>query len=80
MGFNKLVSYTIVYVLLTLYVSYSSFTLYELRKTNTYLTEMAEYQANIIELVYNDVQPMKVFGNLANNRSFSCSVGLSVAP
>ena len=80
MVFNKLVSYTIVYVLLAVYVSYSSFVLYELRKTNTYLTEMSEYQANIIETVLDDVQPMKSFGNLANNRSFSCSVGLSVAP
>jgi len=77
---NKLISYTVVYIFLAGYVSYSSFALYELRKTNTYLTEMAEYQANIIEAVYSDVQPMKAFGNLANNRSFSCTTGLAVAP
>jgi hypothetical protein len=41
---------------------------------------MAEYQANLLEQTNEDVQPMKVFGSLANNRSFSCSVGLSVAP
>ena len=80
MVFNKLVSYTIVYVLLAVYVSYSSFVLYELRKTNTYLTEMSEYQANIIETVLNDVQPMKSFGSLTSNRSFSCSVEPWVGP
>ena len=80
MGFNKLISFTIVYILLAVYVSYSSFTLYQLRKTNEYLTQMAEYQANLLEQTNEDVQPMKVFGSLANNRSFSCSVGLSVAP
>ena len=56
MSFNKLISFTIVYILLAVYVSYSSFTLYELRKTNEYLIQMTEYQANLLEQTNEDVK------------------------
>lgn len=76
---KKSVTY-LVAIAIIVFASYTSFVLYELKRTNTYLLKMTEYQANLIELVYQDVQPMKVFGDLAKNRSFSCSVGLLVAP
>ena len=76
---KKSVTY-LVAIAIIVFASYTSFVLYELKRTNTYLLKMTEYQANLIELVHQDVQPMKVFGDLAKNRSFSCSVGLLVAP
>ena len=80
MTINKLVLYTMGGLVLIGYLSVSSFMLYELRKANTFLIEMAEYQANVIETISKDVQPITMFRGLTNNRSFSCSIGLPIAP
>jgi hypothetical protein len=80
MTINKLMLGTIGGIILIGYLSVSSFMLYELRKANTFLVEMAEYQANVIETISDDVQPIIMFRGLTSNRSFSCSIGLPIAP
>ena len=80
MSFDKLMWYTIVYVFLAGYVSYSSFMLYELRQSNMMLTEMNKIQLELISDIEYDVQPISQFRGLTNNRSFSCSVADRTAP
>ena len=80
MSFDKLIWYTIVYVLLAGYVSYSSFVLYELRQSNAALTEMNKIQLDLLADIEYDVQPISQFRGLTNNRSFSCSVSDRTAP
>tara|TARA_Y100000389_G_C17442354_1_gene509399 strand:+ start:268 stop:510 length:243 start_codon:yes stop_codon:yes gene_type:complete len=80
MNFSKLMWYTIVYVLLAGYVSYSSFLLYELRQSNAELTEINKIQLELISDIEYDVQPITQFRGLTNNRSFSCSVSDRTAP
>jgi predicted nucleotidyltransferase len=80
MSFNKLMWYTIVYVLLAGYVSYSSFMLYELRQTNAELIEMNRIQLDLLADIDYDVQPISQFRGLTSNRSFSCEVSDRSAP
>lgn len=80
MSFDKLMWYTIVYVFLAGYVSYSSFMLYELRQSNMMLTEMNKIQLDLLADIEYDVQPISQFRGLTNNRSFSCSVADRTAP
>lgn len=80
MSFDKLMWYTIVYVFLAGYVSYSSFMLYELRQSNMMLTEINKIQLELISDIEYDVQPISQFRGLTNNRSFSCSVADRTAP
>ena len=80
MSFDKLIWYTIVYVFLAGYVSYSSFMLYELRQSNMMLTEINKIQLELISDIEYDVQPISQFRGLTNNRSFSCSVADRTAP
>ena len=80
MSFSKLMWYTIVYVFLAGYVSYSSFMLYELRQSNMMLTEINKIQLELISDIEYDVQPISQFRGLTNNRSFSCSVADRTAP
>ena len=77
---NKLITYTIGVILLLGYIGHTTYALADLRKTNAFLVEMTEYQANILETISQDIQPIKQFGGLTANRSFSCSIGLPVAP
>jgi len=80
MSFNKLMWYTIVYVFLAGYVSYSSFMLYELRQTNAELIEMNKTQLELISEIEYGITPLQQFNGLTSNRSFSCSIGEAVAP
>ncbi len=80
MSFSKLMWYTIVYVFLAGYVSYSSFMLYELRQSNMMLTEINKNQLDLLADIEYDVQPISQFRGLTNNRSFSCSVADRTAP
>jgi len=80
MSFSKLMWYTIVYVFLAGYVSYSSFMLYELRQSNMMLTEINKIQLDLLADIEYDVQPISQFRGLTNNRSFSCSVADRTAP
>ena len=80
MSFDKLMWYTIVYVFLAGYVSYSSFMLYELRQSNMMLTEINKIQLELISDIEYDVQPISQFRGLTNNRSCSCSVADRTAP
>ena len=80
MSFSKLMWYTLVYVFLAGYVSYSSFMLYELRQSNMMLTEINKNQLDLLADIEYDVQPISQFRGLTNNRSFSCSVADRTAP
>lgn len=80
MSFDKLIWYTVVYILLAGYVSYSSFVLYELRQSNAALTEMNRIQLDLLADIEYGVQPMSQFRGLTNNRSFSCEVSDRTAP
>jgi hypothetical protein len=80
MSFDKLIWYTVVYILLAGYVSYSSFMLYELRQTNAELIEMNRIQLDLLADIDYDVQPMSQFRGLTSNRSFSCEVSDRSAP
>ena len=77
---NKLLMYTIGVILLLTYVGHTTYALAELRKTNAFLVEITNYQANILESISDDVKPIKQFNGLTNNRSFSCSIGHVSAP
>ena len=80
MNFSKLVWYTVVYVLLAGYVSYSSFLLYELRQSNAALTEINKIQLELISEIEYGITPLQQFNGLTSNRSFSCRIGETVAP
>ena len=80
MSFDKLIWYTVVYILLAGDVSYSSFMLYELRQTNAELIEMNRIQLDLLADIDYDVQPMSQFRGLTSNRSFSCEVSDRSAP
>jgi len=80
MSFDKLIWYTVVYILLAGYVSYSSFMLYELRQTNAELIEMNRIQLDLLADIDYDVQPISQFRGLTSNRSFSCEVSDRSAP
>jgi len=77
---NKLIMYTIGVILLLSYIGHTTYALADLRKTNAFLVEMTEYQANILETISQDIQPIKQFRGLTSNRSFSCSIGHVSAP
>jgi hypothetical protein len=72
--------YTIGVILLLSYIGHTTYALADLRKTNAFLVEMTEYQANILETISQDIQPIKQFRGLTANRSFSCSIGHVSAP
>jgi hypothetical protein len=80
MSFNKLMWYTIVYVFLAGYVSYSSFVLYELRQSNAALTEMNRIQLDLLAEIEYGITPLQQFNGLTSNRSFSCRIGETIAP
>ena len=80
MSFNKLMWYTIVYVFLAGYVSYSSFILYELRQSNAALTEMNRIQLDLLAEIEYGITPLQQFNGLTSNRSFSCRIGETIAP
>ena len=80
MSFNKLMWYTIVYVFLAGYVSYSSFVLYELRQSNAALTEMNRIQLDLLAENEYGITPLQQFNGLTSNRSFSCRIGETIAP
>ena len=80
MSFNKLMWYTIVYVFLAGYVSYSSFVLYELRQSNASLTEMNRIQLDLLAEIEYGITPLQQFNGLTSNRSFSCRIGETIAP
>jgi len=80
MNFSKLVWYTVVYVLLAGYVSYSSFLLYELRQSNAALTEINKIQLELISEIEYGITPLQQFNGLTSNRSFSCRIGEAIAP
>jgi hypothetical protein len=80
MSFNKLMWYTIVYVFLAGYVSYSSFVLYELRQSNAALTEMNKIQLDLLAEIEYGITPLQQFNGLTSNRSFSCRIGETIAP
>jgi len=80
MSFNKLMWYTIVYVFLAGYVSYSSFMLYELRQSNKMLTEINKIQLELISEIEYGITPLQQFNGLTSNRSFSCRIGETIAP
>ena len=80
MSFNKLMWYTIVYVFLAGYVSYSSFILYELRQSNAALTEMNKIQLDLLAEIEYGITPLQQFNGLTSNRSFSCRIGETIAP
>jgi len=77
---NKLLMYTIGGILLLSYIGHTTYALAELRKTNAFLVEMANYNATHIETILIDVEPIKQFRGLTANRSFSCSIGHVSAP